>query len=70
MHEYSVEELRQTLFESSERFYLVDTLPEESYRSRHIPGALSLPLERLRERAAQLLPELEAEVITYCSGPR
>ncbi|MBI3182098.1 MAG: rhodanese-like domain-containing protein [Myxococcales bacterium] len=70
MREYPTEELRQKLFESTDRFFLIDALPRASYQHRHLPGALSLPLEEISQRAPDVLPDPEAEVIAYCSGPR
>ena len=69
IREYSTEELRQKLLVSEERFYLVDALPREAYVLRHLPGAISLPLRELSQRAAQVLPNKDVEVITYCSNP-
>jgi rhodanese-related sulfurtransferase len=67
--EYSTETLRQKLYEEAQPFFLIDTLPAGSYQHRHLPGALSLPLEDLEAHAEALLPDLDAEIITYCSGP-
>ncbi len=70
MRELSTHELRRKLLQSNERLYVIDALPADSYRHRHIPGALSLPLEELPARAEKLLPDRLAEVVVYCSGPR
>jgi rhodanese-related sulfurtransferase len=66
--EYSTEELQRKL-ESAERFYLIDTLPHASYVNRHLPGALSLPVEEVAVRAPALIPDRGVEVIAYCSSP-
>jgi rhodanese-related sulfurtransferase len=68
--EYSTGELHRKLFEGAEPFYLVDTLPHESYVNRHLPGAISLPLDDVAAHAAELIPDEHAEVIVYCSSPR
>jgi rhodanese-related sulfurtransferase len=47
---------------------LVETLAPERYREAHIPGALNIPPERVKELAPQMLPEKDAEIITYCSN--
>jgi len=47
---------------------LVDVLPAESYRSGHIPGAISLPVGEIERRAAQVLPDREREIAVYCGG--
>jgi rhodanese-related sulfurtransferase len=67
--EYSTEELHRKLFESGERFYLIDTLPHASYVNRHLPGALSLPFEDLADHAEAVIPDKGAEVVAYCSSP-
>ncbi len=69
MRDYSVEELHHLLHDSDRRFYLVDTLPREAYEFRHLPGALNLPLEDVEARAAEVLPDKSAEIITYCTAP-
>ena len=67
--EYSIEDLHHKLFESGERLYLIDTLPHASYVNRHLPGALSVPLEDVAAHAAALIPDKGVEVIAYCSSP-
>jgi len=47
---------------------VVETLAPESYRQAHIPGALNLPPDRIKELAPQLLPNKEVEIITYCTN--
>jgi rhodanese-related sulfurtransferase len=48
---------------------LVETLAPERYREAHIPGAMNIPPERINELAPQLLPNKDAEVVTYCTNP-
>ena len=45
---------------------VVETLAPERYREAHIPGALNIPPERIKELAPQLLPNKDAEIVTYC----
>ncbi len=47
---------------------VVETLAPERYREAHIPGALNIPPERIQELASQLLPNKNAEIVTYCSN--
>lgn len=47
---------------------VVETLAPERYREAHLPGALNLPPERIRELAPQLLPSKTAEIVTYCAN--
>jgi hypothetical protein len=50
-------------------FLLVETLSEEQYRHTHLPGAINLPPDRVRELAPELLPDKEADVVVYCGSP-
>src|SRR5437868_5419189 len=55
--------------DSSEAFTLVETLQEVAYQHEHLPGALNLPPDRVKELAPGLLPDKGAEIIVYCSSP-
>ena len=46
---------------------VLDVRPVEEYRAGHIPGALSVPLERLQEILVEL--PVDQEVVAYCRGP-
>ncbi|MDP2958239.1 MAG: metalloregulator ArsR/SmtB family transcription factor [Longimicrobiales bacterium] len=46
---------------------VLDVRPEDEFRSGHIPGALSLPLSRLRTELERVPTGLE--VVAYCRGP-
>jgi len=52
-----------------ETFTLVETLAEVAYQHEHLPGAINLPPDRVRELAPQRLPDKAAEIIVYCSSP-
>ena len=47
---------------------VVETLAPERYREAHIPGALNIPPERIKELAPEVLPNKDAEIITYCTN--
>ena len=47
---------------------MADLIIPERYREAHIPGALNIPAERIKELAPQLLPNKDAEIVTYCSN--
>ncbi len=46
---------------------VLDLRPVEEYRAGHIAGALSLPLEELEARLAELPAGIE--IVAYCRGP-
>jgi hypothetical protein len=51
-----------------QRITVVETLAPERYREAHIPGAVNIPPEQINELAPQLLPNKDAEIITYCTN--
>jgi rhodanese-related sulfurtransferase len=51
-----------------EPFHLVETLPEDQFRQGHLPGAVHLPPERVREQAGKVLPDRTAEIVVYCGS--
>jgi rhodanese-related sulfurtransferase len=55
--------------EGKENFLLVETLPEEKFKQAHLPGALNIPPEQLKQLAPQMLPDKNAEIVLYCSSP-
>jgi len=46
---------------------VLDVRPVEEYRAGHIPGAVSVPVDELRERLKEL-PKAR-EIVAYCRGP-
>ncbi len=65
----SREDLKAKL-DRGDDFVLVETLPEEQYQHAHLPGAVNLPPERLRELAPEVLPDKGADVVVYCGSPK
>ena len=68
METVSREELKGKM-DRGEGFTLVETLQEVAYHHGHLPGAINLPPDRVRELAPGLLPDKGAEIIVYCSSP-
>ncbi|MGY0004677.1 rhodanese-like domain-containing protein [Micromonospora sp. I033] len=48
---------------------VVDALGGEYYARQHLPGAIPLVEAEVADRAAELLPDRNAPVVTYCSNP-
>lgn len=47
---------------------IVNVLPREAWRAKRIRGSLSLPLAELKDRAASVLPDREADIAVYCAS--
>ena len=47
---------------------LVEALPEKYYRDGHLPSAIHLPHDQVKELAPQLLSDRDAEIVVYCAS--
>ena len=63
----STEDLK-TKLDRKDPIKMVETLAPERYREAHIPGALNIPPEQVKELAPQLLPNKDVEIVTYCAN--
>jgi rhodanese-related sulfurtransferase len=64
LEEVSREELAQRL---ADGVVVWDVRPEAEFEAGHVPGAVSVPPDRIEQRLREL-PE-DAEVVAYCRGP-
>ena len=46
---------------------VLDVRPSEEYQAGHIPGALSIPLKKLKKHLSEL--SHDQEIVAYCRGP-
>ena len=47
---------------------VVDALPASYFEQQHLPGAVNLFVEDAATRAAEVLPDQGAAIVTYCSN--
>jgi rhodanese-related sulfurtransferase len=52
-----------------DHFRLVETLPEPDFVEAHLPGAIHLPPDRVRELAPEVLPDKNEDIVVYCASP-
>jgi rhodanese-related sulfurtransferase len=65
----SREDLKAKL-DREDDFILVETLSEEQYEHAHLPGAVNLPPDQVRELAGKVLPDKGTDVVVYCGSPQ
>ncbi|MFW6207028.1 MAG: rhodanese-like domain-containing protein, partial [Gemmatimonadota bacterium] len=53
--------------EEDDGVLVLDVRPEREYRTGHIPGARSIPIETLEERLGELSGD--QQIVAYCRGP-
>jgi rhodanese-related sulfurtransferase len=61
------EELRAAIQDGS--VTVVDALGEHYWARQHLPGALPLVADEVDAKAAALLPDKAAAIVTYCTNP-
>src|SRR5512141_1088454 len=47
---------------------VVDALPAGYFEQQHLPGAVNLFVDEAADRAAEVLPDQHAAIVTYCSN--
>ena len=47
---------------------VVDALPASYFEQEHLPGAVNLFVDEAADRAAEVLPDKSADIVTYCSN--
>jgi rhodanese-related sulfurtransferase len=61
------EQLRAHL-ENGASLTLAEALPEKYYAAQHLPGAIHLPHDRVRELAPARLPDKDQTIVVYCAN--
>ena len=68
VNKISRDELKEKI-DRNDTFVLVETLPATTYHHAHLPGAINLPPDQVRDLAPNVLPDKNAEIVVYCASP-
>jgi rhodanese-related sulfurtransferase len=60
----------KTKIDRNETMVLLETLAPEHFHVAHLPGAVNMPPDRVKELAPELVPDKQTPVITYCAGSK
>ena len=58
------------LMDSSEDYVILDTRTQEEYNESHIPGAIVIPYDKIKETAKEMLPDKDSLIFVYCRSGR
>ena len=47
---------------------VVEALPAEYFEQGHLPGAINIPHNEVRDLAPGLLPDKDAQIVVYCAN--
>ncbi|MGH9972126.1 MAG: rhodanese-like domain-containing protein [Pyrinomonadaceae bacterium] len=64
----SRDELEQKL-DRRDDFLLIETLAKTAYEHAHLPRAINLPPDQLKELVPTLLPDKNSDIVVYCASP-
>jgi adenylyltransferase/sulfurtransferase len=56
--------------DAGESIVLVDTMPPLVYQVKHIPGAINIPVDRMKDEFAAKVPDKGQAVAFYCMGKK
>ena len=58
------------IMDSREGYVILDTRTQEEYDERHIPGAILIPHDQIKEQAESLLTDKDQLILVYCRSGR
>jgi len=61
-------ELKEKI-DRGDNFVLVESLAPVAYEHAHLPGAINMPPDQIKQLAAKLLPDKSADIVVYCASP-
>ena len=65
----TVQEAKE-IMDSREGYVILDTRTQEEYDERHIPGAILIPHDQIKEQAESLLTDKDQLILVYCRSGR
>ena len=58
------------IMDTEEGYIILDTRTREEYEEGHIPGAIVISYDEIKEKAEQLLPDKDQLLLVYCRSGR
>ena len=58
------------IMDTQEGYVILDTRTEEEYETGHIPGAIVISHEQIKEQAEQVLTDKDQLILVYCRSGR
>jgi len=68
MHKTITREEIKERMDSKQSMHIIEALPQQYFDDAHIPGAINIPHDEVRDRAEYLLPDKAAFVVVYCAN--
>ena len=70
MYEQITEEEAKKIMDSGEEHIILDTREQDEFDEGHIPGAILIPYTEIENKAEEMLPDKDAQILVYCRSGR
>jgi rhodanese-related sulfurtransferase len=70
MYQQITPEEAKKIMDSGEEHIILDTREQDEFDSGHIPGAILIPYTEIENKAEEILPDKDAQILVYCRSGR
>ena len=70
MYQQITAEEAKKIMDSGEEHIVLDTREQEEFDNGHIPGALLIPYTEIENKAEEMIPDKNAQILVYCRSGR
>ena len=70
MYEQITPEEAKKIMDSGEEHIILDTREQDEYDEGHIEGAIIIPYTEIENKAEEMLPDKDAQILVYCRSGR
>ena len=70
MYQQITAEEAKKIMNSNEEHIILDTREQDEFNEGHIQGAILIPYTEIENRAEEMLPDKDAQILVYCRSGR
>ena len=70
MYEQITAEDAKKIMDSGEEHIILDVREQDEYDAGHIPGAILLPYTEIENKAEEMIPDKDKQILVYCRSGR
>ncbi len=70
MYEQITAEEAKKIMDSGEEYVLLDVREQDEFDAGHIPGAILIPYTEIDNKAEEMLPDKDKQILVYCRSGR
>ncbi len=70
MYQQITAEEAKKIMDSGEEHIILDTREQDEFDEGHIPGAILIPYTEIDNKAEEMLPDKDAQILVYCRSGR